>query len=86
MSNPVSVDITIEHLSIEGFGRRDGLAVRLALQRNLVRLIQEHGLPRGWATDTARDDVAATGLSWDGRGGDDGLAAALARQLYEAFA
>lgn len=82
---PALVDITIEHLSIEGFGRRDGGAVSLALQHNLVRLIQEHGPPRGWTTDTAREEVVAAGLNWDGRGGDEGLAAALARQIYDAF-
>ncbi len=81
-----TVDITIEPLSIEGFAPRDGIALRLALQQNLGRLIQEHGPPGGWATDTARTEVTATGPNWDGRGGDAGLGAALARQIYDAFA
>jgi len=86
LSRQVRIDISIDRVSIEGFGRHDEFALSLALQRNLSRLVTERGLPGGWSTDVTRADVRSAPLTWDGRGGDEGLAAALARQIYATFA
>jgi hypothetical protein len=82
---PTVVEISIEHLTIEGFGAMDSFAVRLALQRDLARLVEERGLPVPWTTPGTHADISAS-LDWDGRGGADGLSAALAERLYDGFA
>lgn len=79
------VDISIEHLSIEGFGEIDSAAMRRALEQHLVRLVQERGLPGTWQQPGSRADVR-TSLDWDGRGGADGFSAALAERIHAELA
>ena len=79
---PTVVEITIDHLSIEGFGSVDRAVIRRSLQRDLAHIIQEHGIPGVWTSGQAPAEVR-TSLEWDGRGGAHGLSAALAAQLYE---
>lgn len=79
------VDISIEHVSIEGFGVIDSAAMRMALERHLARLVEERGLPGTWQQPGSRADVR-TSLDWDGRGGADGLSAALAERIYAELA
>ncbi|MGB8022382.1 MAG: hypothetical protein WCF04_14215 [Candidatus Nanopelagicales bacterium] len=75
------VDISIEHVSIEGFGVIDSAAMRQNLQRDLARLVSERGLPGAWRQPGARADVRTT-LDWDGRGGTEAFSAALAERIY----
>jgi hypothetical protein len=85
MTPPVTVDITIERVTVEGFGQRDSLGLRRALERSLTRLVEERGLPGGWATDAVRGDVRAAPLRVATDAGERDLADALARRIYEAF-
>ncbi len=85
LKRAVSVELAIEQVTVEGFGQRNGFALKLALQRELGRLVRERGVPTGWERASARPAVEIPELHWDGRGGETGLAAALAHKLYEAF-
>ena len=75
------VDISIAEVIVEGLGDVDRLALRESLERHLARLVEERGLPASWRTSGVRADVSTT-LEWDGRGGTEGLTAALADRIY----
>ena len=79
------VDVSIDEVTVEGLADVDRLAMRAALEDHLARLIQERGLPPAWRTPGTRAEVSAE-LDWDGRGGTDGLTAALADRIYRGFA
>jgi hypothetical protein len=81
---PTIVDISIEQVTIEGLGPADRRSMRRALERDLARLVEERGLPDSWIASGARSQVTAR-MDWDGRGGTDGLSAALAEQIYQGF-
>ena len=85
LTRAVTLELTIGLVSIEGCGPRNAFRLKLSLERELSRLLGERGLPAGWASGSAPPVVRTDGFRWDGRGGDEGLAAALARHLYEGF-
>lgn len=85
MTPPTIIDISIEQVTFEGFGSVDQRSMHRALESNLARLVQERGIPESWAASSARSEITAS-LSWDGRGGTQGLSAALAEQIYQRIA
>lgn len=79
VTGPDRVELTIDTLTVEGLGPRDEVALAAAVERHLTGLLREQGPPPRWAADPA--DVVVE-LDWDGRGGDDALAATLARRIF----
>ena len=82
VTRDLSVEIAIEQVLVEGFGPRSGFALKLALERELARLVRERGVPAAWTRESSRATVDVPALRWDGRGGEAGLAAAVAHELY----
>lgn len=85
LTPPTIIDISIEQVTFEGFGYVDQRSMHRALESNLARLVQERGIPDSWAASGDRSEISAS-LSWDGRGGTQGLSAALAEQIYQGLA
>jgi hypothetical protein len=85
MKRSVSVELAIEQVTVEGVGPQNGFALKLALQRELARLVRERGVPQGWDHERSGQVIDIPSLQWDGRGGETGLAAALAGELYKEF-
>jgi hypothetical protein len=77
-----AVELTVDHVTVDGLGRRDQAALRSAIERHLRSLVRDRGLPVGSPGD--RSDVVID-LPWDGRGGDDALARALAVHIHRAL-
>jgi hypothetical protein len=82
LNRSVDVEITIDQITVEGFGAHNPLAFRLALERELARLVQERGVPTGWERGRSTPTLEIGSLRWDGRGAEAGLASALAGELY----
>lgn len=76
---PAAVDVTIDRLMLEGFGRIDVAAVRTAFEAGLERRIGEGGM-RFAASD--RPALALT-LRWDGPPDAAALGDSLAASVYE---
>jgi len=76
------VDVTIDLLSVEGLGAPDPAVLQAAVERHITALVSRDGAP--WATNRARADLVVE-LDWDGRGGGDGLARALAHGIHRAL-
>ncbi len=79
---PEHVELVIEELILEGFPSEQRGGIRLAVERELGRLLLEHGLPQTLRqeADIGRLEVGMTGL--DAGSGVDVIGARLARALY----
>jgi hypothetical protein len=76
---PAEIEMQIDRLTLEGFGRIDVAAVRMALETGLERRISQGGM-----RFTASDRPAlALAVSWDGQPDSAALGEALAASLYE---
>ncbi|MET1052840.1 MAG: hypothetical protein ABWX65_09400 [Mycetocola sp.] len=80
---PTIVDVRIEHVTIEGLGELDRASLAAALERDLARLVSEHGIPAAWAAG-AHPAITAN-LRWNALGGTNALSSALAEQIYRGF-
>jgi hypothetical protein len=76
------VSLRIDRLVVETEQPVDAFAFRQALTEVLREVVQERGVPDGWSQDTATPAAVIEGLSWDGTGGERGLAYAVADRLY----
>ncbi len=82
VNRTLSIEIAIDEVTVEGFGPYDGFALKLALQRELTRLVRERGVPPAWSREGSRPILDVPAIPWDGHGAETGLAAALATELY----
>lgn len=48
---PRQIDLHIDEVVLHGFDGLEGTALRPALERELARLLTEHGLPHSWVAD-----------------------------------
>ena len=85
LTQGTNVEILIDVVRIEGFEPRNASTFKVAMEGALARLLAESGVPAALVAGGSRSTVTLDGLRWDGRGGDDGLAAALAQELYRGF-
>ena len=76
---PQVVEVSIDRLTFEGFGRIDAAAVRAALEGGLTRLISDGGVP---GIDSEQHGIRVA-LEWSGNGGGAELGGALAVSLYQ---
>jgi hypothetical protein len=85
LTTPPVVEVAIGELILTGLDRHDGAQLRSGVERHLTRLLREQGLPAGTTSVASDRRRVAVDLDWDGGGGPDGLARALARRIYEAM-
>lgn len=82
--SPASVHLHIERLVLEGFPARDRARIAAALQGELARALQAHGLPPGLLQGGDRRALAAPPI----RAGaaPEGIGRAAARSVYGGLA
>ncbi|MEU9167427.1 hypothetical protein AB0D34_06465 [Streptomyces sp. NPDC048420] len=83
----VTFELTVGHLTADGVGQCTERVLRAGIERHFALLVAERGVPGEWLsepTDCAARSCVVLDLGWDGRGGDEGLARALAACLYDA--
>lgn len=79
----VEITIRIDRLVVETEHAVDAAALRRALAGAVRAVVDERGVPPAWHR-AARTPVAVIdGFTWDGHGGEPGLARALAARIYD---
>lgn len=76
------LNLRIDRLVVETEHPVDAFAFRQALTEVLRDVVQSRGVPAGWSQDTAQPATVIDNLTWDGTGGERGLAYAVADRLY----
>jgi hypothetical protein len=80
---PVEVAVRIDRLVVETPQAVDAVALRRALADAVRAVVSERGVPPAWSRDAHTGLAVIHGLEWDRRGGEPGLARAVALSLYE---
>jgi hypothetical protein len=80
---PAEVVVRIDKLVVETEQPVDASALRQALAAAVQEVIADRGWPQECLRDTWTPMSVIDGFAWDGRGGESGLAQALAAGLYE---
>jgi hypothetical protein len=81
-----SVVLRIERLVLETRHAVDAYALELALPEAISAVVAEHGVPADWQRPAVVPVRVIDGFTWDGHGGEPGLARALAECLYRGAA
>ncbi|MEV8313560.1 hypothetical protein AB0Q95_05240 [Streptomyces sp. NPDC059900] len=79
-----AVELTIDRVTVEGFGRRDSATLRRGIERHFSTLVEEKGLPDGLPSMARDRRNVVIDLVWDGRD-DEGLSRVLAARIYDAI-
>jgi arginine utilization protein RocB len=79
------VEIRIDVISLEGFGRLDAARLQLGIESELGRLLRERGVPASWSSDRSLRALDGGSFTWQGRGPAD-LVSGIAASLYEELA
>jgi hypothetical protein len=77
------VTVRIDRLVVETGHSVDTFALQRALGEAIREVLVERGVPDAWAADICTPVAVVDGFAWDGRGGEPGLARALADRLYD---
>jgi hypothetical protein len=80
---PIEVVVRIDRLVVETEHPVDTFDLQRGLADAVRSVVAERGLPASWDHDVRTPVSVIDGFSWDGRGGEPGLARALATRLYE---
>jgi hypothetical protein len=83
VAQPAEIEVRIDRLVVETEHPFDGFALRLRLADAVRAVLAERGLPAAWDRDRGTPVSVIDDLGWDGRGGEAGLAHALAVGLYD---
>jgi len=82
VSTADQVTVRIDRLVIDSEYPVDGLALQRALGEAIGAVLAERGMPSTWQRDVAVTLAVVDNIGWDGRGGESGLARALAEALH----
>ena len=80
---PAEVLVRIDKLLVETKQSVNAFALQRALTAAVREVIADRGCPQAWLRDARTPMSVIEGFVWDGRGGEPGLAQALATSLYE---
>jgi len=81
----MNIDLHIEKLVLRGLNVRNRADVAQTVQRELVRLLSERGLPNGLSQNLAIRQVRGPGFQVSQAGGDERLAGQVAQSTYGAL-
>jgi hypothetical protein len=80
---PLDIAVRIDRLVVETRLAVDAVALRRALADAVRTVVAELGVPPAWSREARTSLAVIRGFTWDGQGGEQGLARVLALSLYE---
>jgi hypothetical protein len=81
----VEVQVQIDELVLHGFAASDRYVVGEAVERELVRLLSEKGVPRSLRSENARDKIKAPGFNAAFGAKQSAIGRQIAQAVYDGF-
>jgi hypothetical protein len=83
--SPSALNLHIENLVLRGFASVNRQQIGRGMERELVRLFQDHGVPRSLASSTAVEVLDGGALKIGSATGHEAIGRELARAIYRAL-
>jgi len=80
-----SVELRIEELVLHGFAPGDRYVIGDAVERELTRLLDEHGVPISLRSESARDEIQAPSLNATHDAKSPAIGRQIAQAVYQGF-
>jgi hypothetical protein len=81
----IEVQVQIEELVLHGFAPSDRYVIGEAVERELVRLLSEKGVPRSLRSENARDEIKAPSFNAALGAKQPAIGQQIAQAVYDGF-